>query len=56
MEFAKRQGLRLVLDVMTKDTDAIRLYERLGWTRIGDTTRRDGDGLHTAAVCYVSPA
>ena len=56
MEFAKRQGLRLVLDVMTKDTDAIRLYERLGWARIGETTHRYGDGLRTPAVCYVSPA
>jgi ribosomal protein S18 acetylase RimI-like enzyme len=56
MEFARHQGLRLVLDVMAKDTAAIRLYERLGWTRTGDTTHRYGDGLRTAAVCHVSPA
>lgn len=55
MEFAKRRGLRPVLDVMTKDSAAIRLHERLGWTRIGEAAHHYGDGRHTAALCYVAP-
>lgn len=48
-------GLRLVLDVVTKDAAAIRLYERLGWRRIGTTQHDDGTGRLVPAVCYVSP-
>lgn len=56
MAYARQRELRLVLDVMAKDTGAIRLYERLGWQPIGEATHRYGDGHQTAAVCYVSPA
>jgi len=56
MSYAQARGLRLVLDVMTKDTAAIRLYERLGWRKIGETTHRYGDGQQTSALCYVSPS
>ena len=53
---AHHHGLRLVLDVMTKDTAAIRLYERLGWLRIGTTEHDNGHGQLIPAHCYVSPS
>ncbi|MBP0461385.1 GNAT family N-acetyltransferase [Streptomyces montanisoli] len=56
MAYAEERSLRLVLDVMTKDTAAIRLYERLGWTNIGEATHHYGDGQETPAICYVWPA
>ncbi len=56
MDYAQRKSLRLVLDVMAKDTAAIRLYERLGWHKIGDATHRYGDRQEVNAICYVAPA
>jgi hypothetical protein len=53
--YARQHELRLVLDVTTKDTGAIRLYERLGWQPIGEATHHYGDAHKTTAVCYVSP-
>jgi ribosomal protein S18 acetylase RimI-like enzyme len=44
-----------VLDVMAKDAAAIKLYERLGWTRIGTTDHAAGNGNLVPASCYVSP-
>ena len=55
MDHAASAGLRLVLDAMEKDQAAIRLYERLGWRRIGTTDHDSGHGL-VPAYCYVSPA
>ncbi|WKX21030.1 GNAT family N-acetyltransferase [Streptomyces sp. HUAS CX7] len=52
---AHARGLRLVLDVMVKDASAIRLYERLGWRKIGETIHHFGSGETIPAVCYVSP-
>ena len=40
---------------MTKDGAAIRLYERLGWRRIGTTQHDDGHGNAIDAYCYASP-
>ena len=54
--YARQHGRRLVLDVMTKDVAATRLYERLGWRRIGMTKHDDGHGNAVDAYCYVSPA
>ena len=52
---AHHLGARLVLDVVTKDTAAIRLYERLGWRRFGTAPHVfDGDRQADAA-CYVAP-
>lgn len=56
MAYAKERGMRLVLDVMTKDVSAVRLYERMGWRAIGEATHGFGEGQHVSAVCYVSPA
>ncbi|WP_217243292.1 GNAT family N-acetyltransferase [Streptomyces sp. AC555_RSS877] len=55
MSYGREHGLRLVLDVMTKDTAAMRLYERLGWQEIGRTSHRYGDGQSIDAVCYAAP-
>ncbi|MFC8565418.1 GNAT family N-acetyltransferase [Streptomyces sp. NPDC057245] len=55
MSHARALGLRLVLDVMEKDAAAIRLYERLGWRKIGETIHHFGSGETIPAVCYVSP-
>lgn len=49
------QKKRMVLDVMEKDQDAIRLYERLGLKRIGVATHHFGEGQETSAICYVVP-
>jgi ribosomal protein S18 acetylase RimI-like enzyme len=48
-------GKTLVLDVMEKDQDAIRLYERLGLKRIGEATHHFGEGQSITAICYVVP-
>ena len=55
MDYGVEHGLRLVLDVMTKDTAAMRLYETLGWQQIGVSKHAYGDGQQTDAICYVSP-
>jgi GNAT superfamily N-acetyltransferase len=52
---AAHRGQRLVLDVMTKDAAAIKLYERTGWQQIGSTQHDDGHGHSIEAYCYVSP-
>jgi ribosomal protein S18 acetylase RimI-like enzyme len=49
------RGKRLVLDVMEKDQDAIRLYERLGLRKIGTATHKFGEGQTITAYCYVVP-
>ncbi|MFB9906809.1 GNAT family N-acetyltransferase [Allokutzneria oryzae] len=54
-EYAQQQNMRLVLDVMDKDKAAIRLYERLGWQRIGTAYHQFGEGQSIPAFCYVSP-
>ncbi|GAA0627744.1 GNAT family N-acetyltransferase [Kribbella sandramycini] len=49
------RGKRIVLDVMDKDKDAIRLYERLGLKKIGVATHSFGEGQSITAYCYVVP-
>ncbi|MCX4700099.1 GNAT family N-acetyltransferase [Streptomyces sp. NBC_01373] len=56
MSYGSEYGLRLVLDVMTKDAAAIRLYERLGWREIGRAPHHYGDGQSVDAICYVAPS
>lgn len=55
-QHAADSGKRLVLDVMTKDQAAIRLYKRLGWQPFGSADHRYGEGHQTSALCFVSPA
>lgn len=45
----------MVGDVMAKDRRAIRLYDKLGWERIGSTEHADGHGNNIHAYCYVAP-
>ncbi|WP_327290249.1 GNAT family N-acetyltransferase [Streptomyces sp. NBC_01198] len=53
---ARSRGMRLVLDVLTKDTAAIRLYTRLGWTGLGTAVHTFAEGRQAAeALCFVSP-
>lgn len=56
MDYARQNSMRLVLDVMTKDAAAIRLYERLGWQHIGEVAHTFGGGQQIPAACYVWPA
>lgn len=56
VEYAQQHGLQLVLDVIDKDRAAIRLYERLGWERIGSARHMFGQGQVTTAFCYMAPA
>jgi ribosomal protein S18 acetylase RimI-like enzyme len=53
---ARAHGRRAVLDVMAKDAAAIRIYESLGWQRIGTITHQYGDGQTEPALAYASPA
>lgn len=55
MSYGSERGLRLVLDVMTKDAAAMRLYERLGWHEIGRAPHHYGSGQSIDAVLYVAP-
>ncbi|MZD07752.1 GNAT family N-acetyltransferase [Streptomyces sp. SID5785] len=55
MDYGQREGRRLVLDVVSKDVAAMRLYERLGWRKIGEAVHPYGDGQTIDAVCFVSP-
>jgi GNAT superfamily N-acetyltransferase len=52
-----RRGRRLVLDVVDDGGAAIRLYERLGWTRVaaGEATWTTPAGLHPRTAAYLSP-
>lgn len=52
---ASTQGMRLVLDVITKDEAAIALYERLGWRRLGTADHDGGQGNTVLAYCYIGP-
>lgn len=53
--YAQHHDMRLVLDVMTKDTAAIRLYESLNWQHLGTTTHHYGHNQHAPAYCYTAP-
>jgi GNAT superfamily N-acetyltransferase len=53
---AARLGLRAVLDVVTANRAAVRLYERLGWIRFGSYEERfDADGPVERLLCFAAP-
>ncbi|MEU3019597.1 GNAT family N-acetyltransferase [Nocardiopsis sp. NPDC007018] len=52
MEHARRHDSALVLDVMAKDRSAARLYERLGWERLGAITHAFDGSPGVPAYCY----
>ncbi|MFD8570289.1 hypothetical protein [Streptomyces sp. NPDC059639] len=45
-----------MLDVVTTDTAAIALYERLGWEFLGTGQQRWGPDLLVTVRCYAAPA
>ena len=53
---AEELGRRAVLDVMDKDTAAIRLYERLGWRPIGSFRHSHSRGQGEPATAYEAPS
>jgi ribosomal protein S18 acetylase RimI-like enzyme len=53
---AVRLGLRAVLDVVTANRAAVRLYERLGWIRFGSYEERfHPDGPIERLLCFAAP-
>lgn len=52
-----RRGRRLVLDVVDDGGPAVRLYERLGWTRVvaGPASWTRPDGVRPRAAAYLCP-
>ncbi|MGW9407278.1 GNAT family N-acetyltransferase [Streptomyces diastaticus] len=56
--FAQAHRLGLVLEVLAKDTAAIRLYRRLGWTETGRHTHHldSGDSYPSLTFSAPSPA
>ena len=54
IDYAAQNEFVLVLDVLTKDKSAIRLYEQLGCLYLGDTWHIVGEALFPAR-CYALP-
>jgi ribosomal protein S18 acetylase RimI-like enzyme len=53
---AHARGTLTVLDVVTNDTAAIALYERLGWTFLGTGRQHWSPGTSVTVRCYAAPA
>lgn len=53
--YADERDLRLVLDVLPETADAIELYERLGWRRLGELILPLDDWPDLQLWVYVSP-
>jgi GNAT superfamily N-acetyltransferase len=50
-------GLHAVLDVLSTDTGAVALYERLGWRHLGDAEQRWGQPERAVTLrCYAAPS
>ncbi|MEU8434961.1 GNAT family N-acetyltransferase [Streptomyces sp. NPDC029216] len=52
---ATDRGLHAVLDVVTSDTAATALYERLGWTLLGTAEQRWTPQQTVTVRCYAAP-
>ena len=52
---AARIGKRAVLDVVTENKDAIGLYEKCGWKRVGEVEWGLPDGRPLREFVYISP-
>ena len=50
------RGIRLLLAVMVNSAAAIKLYDRLGWTRYGVSNPVLPDGQVAEALCFAGPA
>lgn len=55
-DWAANEGYDLVGDVMEKDQAALRIYERIGWRRIGTAMHATGHGTEVPALLFVRPA
>ncbi|WP_308310960.1 GNAT family N-acetyltransferase [Streptomyces sp. GbtcB6] len=55
-EEARRRGLHPVLDVVTSDTAAAALYERLGWELMATVEQQWGPHQTVAVHCYAAPS
>lgn len=54
VSFNASKGMRLLLWVVVANEAAIRLYDRLGWTRFGSMTYTYEDGRTMQAICFAS--
>ncbi|KAH8777579.1 acyl-CoA N-acyltransferase [Diaporthe sp. PMI_573] len=54
--WARRQGKRLVLEVLEKDEGAVRLYDRARWVRVGEDVFTSKWGTGYNAMAYLGPA
>ncbi|MGA4849886.1 GNAT family N-acetyltransferase [Streptomyces sp. G5(2025)] len=52
---ARAHGLHPVLDVVSSDTSAAALYERLGWELLAVVEREWGPGQRVTLRCYAGP-
>jgi ribosomal protein S18 acetylase RimI-like enzyme len=52
---ARTRGLEPILDVALSLTDAIALYDRAGWQRIGQVAHEFPDGELLPEVVYIAP-
>lgn len=53
--FADEHDLAVAFDVMLKDRDAIRLYEKLGYLRFGTVVHEHSGGRTEEAAVYIAP-
>jgi GNAT superfamily N-acetyltransferase len=51
---ARERGLHPVLDVVSTDTAAVALYERLGWQRLATLDQQWGPDLRVTVHCYAA--
>ncbi|MDA8264048.1 MAG: GNAT family N-acetyltransferase [Actinomycetota bacterium] len=52
---ARARGLRPLLDVNAAQAAAVSLYERAGWTRLGEVHVAFANGLHLDEFVYLGP-
>ncbi|WP_326826036.1 GNAT family N-acetyltransferase [Streptosporangium sp. NBC_01756] len=56
VEESRRRGLHPVLDVVTSDTTAAALYERLGWEPLATVEQRWNPQQTVTIRCYAAPS
>ncbi|SCE32339.1 L-amino acid N-acyltransferase YncA [Streptomyces sp. PpalLS-921] len=56
VEEARNRGLHPVLDVVADDTEAVALYERLGWQLLATTEQQWGPDQRVTVHCYAAAA
>jgi GNAT superfamily N-acetyltransferase len=52
---AQERAVQPVLDVLSSDTSAVALYERLGWSLLGTADQRWGPSQTVSVHCYAAP-